>query len=247
MGATPLGSSSLFNSFASRFGSGSFSAYFSRNAAPTLERMMRKSKLWVNPRERRRFSYTWKSHRRDRTGWLGRQDSNLGMAESKSTCSAFSFNGHFEKTDKFAPFPINRLAPMSECAVRASRPGGASYSIGGTVGPRIVGLFETTTWTCLGSNVAQAIPREAVCRQRLSGADFCERARQNPTSSRNRNRQTIRSRQRVRAVTQALDRRTNHRMAQSLSPARQGLGKSQPQRPRVLETCLHPPHAAKAL
>src|SRR5882672_54045 len=92
-----------------------------------------------------------------------------------------------------------------------------------------------------------SIPREAFCRQRLSGADFCERARQNPASSRNRNRQTIRSRQRVRTVTQALDRRTNHRMAQSLSPARQGLGKSQPQRPRVLETCLHPPHAAKAL
>jgi len=23
-----------------------------------------------NPREHRRFSYTWKSHRRDRTGWL---------------------------------------------------------------------------------------------------------------------------------------------------------------------------------
>jgi hypothetical protein len=53
--------------------------------------------------------------------WLGRQDSNLGMAESKFTCSAFPFNGHFEKTEKFAPFPINRLAPMSECVVRASR------------------------------------------------------------------------------------------------------------------------------
>ena len=57
------------------------------------------------------------------------------MAESKSTCSAFPFNGHFEKTEEFAPFPINSLAPMSECVVRASRPGGASYSIGGTVGP----------------------------------------------------------------------------------------------------------------
>ena len=51
-----------------------------------------------------------------------------------------------------------------------------------------------------------SIPREAVCRQRLSRADFCEPARQNPASSRNRNRQTIRSRRRVRAVTQALDR-----------------------------------------
>jgi hypothetical protein len=38
--------------------------------------------LPANPRECRRFSHTWKSHRRDRTGWLGRQDSNLGMAES---------------------------------------------------------------------------------------------------------------------------------------------------------------------
>jgi hypothetical protein len=36
------------------------------------------------PREGRRFSHTWKPRRRDRTGWLGRQDSNLGMAESKS-------------------------------------------------------------------------------------------------------------------------------------------------------------------
>jgi len=41
--------------------------------------------------------------------------------------------------------------------------------------------------------------------------------------------QAIRSSQRVREVTQALDRRTNHRMAQSLPPSRQGLGKSQPQ------------------
>src|SRR5712671_7208654 len=32
--------------------------------------------LPANPRECRRFSHTWKSHRRDRTGWLGREDSN---------------------------------------------------------------------------------------------------------------------------------------------------------------------------
>jgi hypothetical protein len=25
------------------------------------------------------------------------------------------------------------------------------------------------------------------------------------------------------------------------------LGKSQPQRPRILKTCVHPPHAAKTL
>ena len=92
-----------------------------------------------------------------------------------------------------------------------------------------------------------SIPCEAVCRQRLSRADFWQRARQNPTLSRNRNRQTIRSSERVRAATQALDRRTHDCVAQPLPPPRQGLGKSQPQRPRVLETRVHPPHAAKAL
>src|SRR6266446_10882177 len=51
-----------------------------------------------------------------RTGWLGRQDSNLGMAESKSTCFAFDFKDHSEKSAKFDPFPINRLDADSECA-----------------------------------------------------------------------------------------------------------------------------------
>ncbi len=36
-----------------------------------------------NPRRCRRFSHLRKHRRRDRTGRLGRQDSNLGMAESK--------------------------------------------------------------------------------------------------------------------------------------------------------------------
>src|SRR6266436_6153971 len=45
--------------------------------------------LPANPRECRRFSHTWKSHRRDPTGWLGRQDSNLGMAESKGFSQGF--------------------------------------------------------------------------------------------------------------------------------------------------------------
>jgi hypothetical protein len=40
---------------------------------------------------------------------LGRQDSNLGMAESKSTCFAFDLKDHSEKSAKFDPFPINRL------------------------------------------------------------------------------------------------------------------------------------------
>jgi hypothetical protein len=92
-----------------------------------------------------------------------------------------------------------------------------------------------------------SIPSKADCRQRLSRADFCERPRGNPASSQNRNHQTIRPRQRLGAATQALDRRAHDRLAQPLSPSRQGLGKSQPQWPRLLETRLHPPHAAKAL
>jgi hypothetical protein len=58
-----------------------------------------------------------------------------------------------------------------------------------------------------------SIPREAVCRQRLSRPDFCERARRNPASPRNRNRQTIRSRQRIRAIAQALDRDRSYNVA----------------------------------
>jgi len=38
------------------------------------------------------------------------------MAESKSTCFAFDFNDHSEKSAKFDPFPINRLDADSECA-----------------------------------------------------------------------------------------------------------------------------------
>jgi len=74
-----------------------------------------------NPRECRRFSHTGKSHRRDRTGWLGRQDSNLGMAESKSIYSAFDFNDHSEKSTKFDPFLINRLDADSEYAAGVAR------------------------------------------------------------------------------------------------------------------------------
>jgi YVTN family beta-propeller protein len=60
-----------------------------------------------------RFPHNGKSQRRDRTGWLGCQDSNLGMAESKSTCFAFDFKDHSKKSAKFDPFPskIDRRPP----------------------------------------------------------------------------------------------------------------------------------------
>src|SRR5713101_6700938 len=54
-----------------------------------------------------------------RSGWLGRQDSNLGMAESKSKWFALSINGHSEKSQKFGPKPTNRLAVISECRRRS--------------------------------------------------------------------------------------------------------------------------------
>jgi hypothetical protein len=44
-----------------------------------------------------------------------------------------------------------------------------------------------------------------------------------------------------------MDRQTHHCMAQPLPSSRQGLGRSQPQCLRVLNTCLHTHHAAKAL
>jgi len=84
--------------------------------SPRLLEILRAYWRRARPRECRRFSHTWKSHRKDRTGWLGRQDSNLGMAESKSTCFAFDFKDHSEKSAKFDPFPINRLDADSECA-----------------------------------------------------------------------------------------------------------------------------------
>ena len=52
---------------------------------------------------------------------MGRQDSNLGMAESKSTCSAFDFNDHPEKSANFDSFPSNRLGADSECAARRAQ------------------------------------------------------------------------------------------------------------------------------
>src|ERR1700686_4819891 len=71
--------------------------------------------------------------------------------------------------------------------------------------------------------------------------------RKNPAPPRNRNRQAIRSGQRICCDAQTLDRRAFHRMAQSLSKTRQGLGESQSQRPRILAPRLNSAHAQKTL
>jgi hypothetical protein len=59
-------------------------------------------------------------------------------------------------------------------------------------------------------------------------------------------RPTIRYRE-VRGVTQTLDRRKNHRMAQPMSPLGQGLGMPQPQRSCVPALGFRPPDGQKAL
>jgi hypothetical protein len=46
--------------------------------------------------------------------WLGRQDSNLGMAESKSSYFYLFINGHSEKTGKCRVNVANGLATISE-------------------------------------------------------------------------------------------------------------------------------------
>jgi hypothetical protein len=56
----------------------------------------------------------------DGTDWLGRQDSNLGMAESKSNHFANYINAHSEKIAKFDPLSTNRLAADSECGEPSS-------------------------------------------------------------------------------------------------------------------------------
>jgi hypothetical protein len=49
------------------------------------------------------------------SGQTGRQDSNLGMAESKSTDFPFAINDYSEKSWKFDLFLINGLRVDSEC------------------------------------------------------------------------------------------------------------------------------------
>jgi len=50
----------------------------------------------------------------NKLNWLGREDSNLRMAESKSDQFANDFNAHSEKIAKFDPLSVNRLAADSE-------------------------------------------------------------------------------------------------------------------------------------
>jgi hypothetical protein len=67
------------------------------------------------PAIRWHFALGYKIMQKQLLSWLGRQDSNLGMAESKSRCFALFINGHSEEIQKFDLLPIKRLAGISEC------------------------------------------------------------------------------------------------------------------------------------
>jgi hypothetical protein len=56
-----------------------------------------------------------KRGKRNWINWLGREDSNLRMAVSKSDKFPSKFNVHSEKFAKFDPLSTNRLAADSEC------------------------------------------------------------------------------------------------------------------------------------
>ena len=90
------------------------------------------------------------------------------------------------------------------------------------------------------------LPAEAVRRQWLPGPQVPGRAARRLRPGEPGDRQAIRLPQ-VRRAAEALDRREDHRLAQPMPTAGQGLGVSEPLRPRLPALGLRPPHAAKAM
>jgi hypothetical protein len=64
------------------------------------------------------------------TGWLGRLDSNQGMAESKSDYFSLFLNRYSEKRWKFGPSDINSLGESSEWDHRAFLGAGTASLLG---------------------------------------------------------------------------------------------------------------------
>src|SRR4029077_7832679 len=92
-----------------------------------------------------------------------------------------------------------------------------------------------------------SVLEKAVCRRRLSGTGIPEGLGENPPLSRNRNRQALRSRQRICSAFTPQDRPTERCAAQPLPTARKGLGKPKSQGAGVLASRINPPHAPKTL
>ncbi len=85
----------------------------------------------AKPRKCRRFPTKPETYTRDRTGWLGREDSNLRMAESKSAWKSLFSGLHFEKYLQNRPPNINRLAPVSKCRSPVAGPQKRALAITG--------------------------------------------------------------------------------------------------------------------
>ena len=104
-------------------------------------------------------------------------------------------------------------------------------------------------WSCADGKAQSHVPvtPETLCRRSLSGTHLPPRAGQNQKEDRNRDRQTSRSDQGVCSPAQKVDRRTNPRMAQPMSRARQRLGVPQHQSSCFPPALLHQTHAQKTL
>src|SRR5277367_4690545 len=97
--------------------------------------------------------------------WLGREESNLRMAESKSGQFSFLINRHSEKTAKFSPNSINRLGRVSECRRECAEPALPHYDSRGLLG--------TLTAQSSNRSTAPVVPRrrqQPDCRPAL-GSD----------------------------------------------------------------------------
>ena len=81
--------------------------------------------LTKNSRLRSRLRQKSRNRKREslnKINWLGREDSNLQMAESKSEQFSFGIEELSEKTAKFSPNSINRLGRVSEYSKGDGRP-----------------------------------------------------------------------------------------------------------------------------
>ena len=87
---------------------------------------------------------------------------------------------------------------------------------------------------------------EALRRWRLSGADLPARVEKGHVAGERRNRQTLRHREKVRRIAEAMDRRASQLGA--MPQAREGaLGKLQSESARVPAPRLDPAHVEKAM
>ena len=104
---------------------------------------------------------------RDLTGWLGRQDSNLGMAESKSTWFALFINTHSEKSRRFGFNGYKRLADISECRAIKLPP----YTSSTVLGPSVSRLCRSSSTGSIrlssSSTGAKPLFRPRACTRRL--------------------------------------------------------------------------------